>query len=163
MAEAGKDEALERAAGEDVYVTGSSAPLMRERSLEQAIGVQVRALRTRRGLKSTDLAAAAGISGSLMSKIENGQVSPSLATLQALAAALNVPIALLFATVEETRDCSYVRAAEGVVIERRGTKAGHQDPAARPFALRRRGGGADLISCHGRRSPTPRSSMPASN
>lgn len=108
------------------YVTGSGAPLSGSRSLEQAIGAQVRAQRTRRGLKSADLAAAAGISGSLMSKIENGQVSPSLATLQAVAGALNVPIAVLFAAVEEPRDCSYVRAGEGVVIERRGTKAGHQ-------------------------------------
>lgn len=117
---------MSQAAGDEEYVTGSGAPVTRERSLEQAIGAEVRTLRTKLGLKSADLAAAAGISGSLMSKIENGQVSPSLATLQALAAALNVPIGALFATVEEPRDCSYVRAGEGVVIERRGTKAGHQ-------------------------------------
>jgi uncharacterized cupin superfamily protein len=61
-----------------------------------------------------------------MSKIENGQVSPSLSTLRSLAAALNVPIALLFAAAEERRDCSYVRASKRVVIERSGTKAGHQ-------------------------------------
>lgn len=116
----------QRTGGDDVYVTGSSAPVTVKRSLEQAIGAEVRALRTRRGLKSSDLAAAAGISGSLMSKIENGQVSPSLSTLQALAAALNVPIGLLFANAEEPRDCSYVRSGEGAVIERRGTKAGHE-------------------------------------
>ena len=32
----------------------------------------------------------------------------------------------LFATYEERRDCSYVAAGNGVTIERRGTKAGHQ-------------------------------------
>lgn len=122
----GHDEAIGPGGGEDAYVTGSSAPVTVRRSLEQAIGAQVRAQRTRLGLKSADLAAAAGVSGSLMSKIENGQVSPSLSALQAVAAALNVPIALLFASAEEPRDCSYVRAAQGVVIERRGTKAGHQ-------------------------------------
>jgi transcriptional regulator with XRE-family HTH domain len=117
------DEVVQKDAA---YVTGSNAPQTIQRSLEQTIGAQVRALRTRLGLKSAELAAAAGISGSLMSKIENGQVSPSLSTLQSLATALNVPIALLFAATEERRDCSYVRAGEGVVIERSGTKAGHQ-------------------------------------
>ena len=126
MVQAGRGGADNHVGREDAYLTGSSAPIQVQRSLEQAIGAQVRAQRTRLGLRSADLAAAAGISGSLMSKIETGQVSPSLSTLQALAAALNVPIALLFSNVEEPRDCSYVRAGDGVVIERRGTKAGHQ-------------------------------------
>ncbi len=110
----------------DAYITGSSAPGITQRSLEQAIGAQVRAHRTRLGLKAADLAAAAGISGSLMSKIETGQVSASLSTLQAVATALNVPLAQFFAAAEDQRDCSYVRQGQGVVIERRGTKAGHQ-------------------------------------
>ena len=108
------------------YVTGSNAPGIAHHSLEQAIGAQVRAHRTRLGLKAADLAAAAGISGSLMSKIETGQVSASLSTLQAVAVALNVPLAQFFAAAEDQRDCSYVRHGQGVVIERRGTKAGHQ-------------------------------------
>ena len=59
-------------------------------------------------------------------KIETGQVSASLSTLQAVAQALNVPMAGFFAAAEDRRDCSYVRSSQGVVIERRGTKAGHQ-------------------------------------
>jgi len=110
----------------EAYITGSSAPGISQRSLEQAIGAQVRAHRTRLGLIAADLAAAAGISGSLMSKIETGQVSASLSTLQAVAMALNVPLAQFFAAAEDQRDCSYVRHGQGVVIERRGTKAGHQ-------------------------------------
>ena len=31
-----------------------------------------------------------------------------------------------FADFEERRDCSYVRAGQGVLIERRGTKSGHR-------------------------------------
>jgi transcriptional regulator with XRE-family HTH domain len=62
----------------------------------------------------------------MLSKIENGQISPSLSTLQTLAVALNVPIALLFATFGQMSDCSYVKAGDGVIIQRRGTKAGHQ-------------------------------------
>ncbi len=114
------------AVADDAYVTGSNAPVITQRSLEQAIGAQVRSYRTRLGLKAADLAAAAGISGSLMSKIETGQVSASLSTLQAVAQALNVPLAGFFAAAEERRDCSFVRTGQGVVIERRGTKAGHQ-------------------------------------
>jgi transcriptional regulator with XRE-family HTH domain len=73
----------------------------------------------------TELAAAAGISVGALSKIENGQTSPSLGMLQTLAEALNQPIQALFATWEERRDCSYVKAGEGARIQRRGTKVGH--------------------------------------
>jgi transcriptional regulator with XRE-family HTH domain len=103
--------------------SGAGAP---EHTLEQALGAQIRLLRRRGELTASDLAAAAGISAGMLSKIENGQISPSLGTLQALAQALNVPLTQFFATFEEQRDCSYVRAGQGVTIERRGTKAGHQ-------------------------------------
>jgi transcriptional regulator with XRE-family HTH domain len=106
--------------------TGSSAPAAVPRTLEQSLGLQVRVLRKRSDLTIADVAGAAGISVGMLSKIENGQISPSLATLQALAAALNVPISMLFAATEEKRDCSFVRAGQGVTIERRGTKVGHQ-------------------------------------
>jgi len=61
----------------------------------------------------------------MLSKIENGQISPSLSTIQAVAQSLNVPISQLFARFDEQRDCSFVPAGQGVVIERRGTKSGH--------------------------------------
>ena len=108
------------------YTTGSSAASVSDLTLEQAIGVQVRQLRRRVGITVSELAASAGLSGGMLSKIENGQISPSLASLQVLAAALNVPITTFFSTFEEKRDCSFVKAGTGVVIERRGTKAGHQ-------------------------------------
>lgn len=106
--------------------TGSGAPLVNERTLEQALGQQVRAVRRELELTVADLASAAGISVGMLSKIENGLISPSLATLQAISSALNVPISTLFTTFEEKRDCSYVPAGQGVRIERRGTKVGHQ-------------------------------------
>jgi len=46
--------------------------------------------------------------------------------LQILAKALNLPMTSLFAAFEEKRDCSYVAGGHGVVIDRRGTKVGHQ-------------------------------------
>ena len=61
----------------------------------------------------------------MISKIENGAISPSLASINAIASALNVPITALFSAFEESRDCSYVKQGQGVLIERRGTKVGH--------------------------------------
>jgi len=48
-----------------------------------------------------------------------------LSTLQNLAKALNVPVTSLFRQFEEERDASFVKAGEGIEIERRGTRAGH--------------------------------------
>ncbi len=108
------------------YVTGSNAPTTGELKLEVSIGRRVRGLRQRLQLTATELASEAGLSPGMLSKIENGGTSPSLSTLQALARALNVPLTSFFADFEERRDCSYVRAGQGVLIERRGTKAGHR-------------------------------------
>ena len=106
--------------------TGSNAPTVGELTLEVSLGRRVRTLRQRLQITATELAAEAGLSPGMLSKIENGGTSPSLATLQALARALNVPLTSLFADVEERRACSYVRAGQGALIERRGTKRGHR-------------------------------------
>lgn len=106
--------------------TGSNAPNRGELSLEVSIGRKVRNLRQRLQLTASEVATEAGLSTGMLSKIENGVTSASLATLQALARALNVPLTSFFADFEERRDCSYVRAGQGVVIERRGTKSGHR-------------------------------------
>ena len=105
--------------------TGSAAPDVAENSIEASIGAEVRRLRKSLDLTVAGLAATAGLSTGMLSKIENGGISPSLATLDALAKALNVPITQLFTDAEERRDCSFVKAGKGARIERRGTKAGH--------------------------------------
>ena len=105
--------------------TGSGAPPQGARNLERALGAQIRAIRRRNDISVADLAAASGLSTGMMSKIETGQISPSLGSLQAVAGALGVGIGTLFAASEERRDCSLVRAGHGVTIERRGTKVGH--------------------------------------
>jgi transcriptional regulator with XRE-family HTH domain len=106
--------------------TGSLAPTdLRPPSVEEEIGIAVRRLRKGLDLTVSELGAAAGISAGMLSKIENGTTSPSLSTIGALAKALNVPIASLFAESDERRDCSFVKAGQGLRIERRGTKAGH--------------------------------------
>lgn len=106
-------------------LTGSNAPPSDARTLERAIGSQIRQLRRRLNLSVSDLASAAQISNGMMSKIETGQISASLSSLQSIAAALSAPMSALFVAFEDQRDCSYVRANQGVIIERRGSKSGH--------------------------------------
>jgi transcriptional regulator with XRE-family HTH domain len=109
-----------------VLKTGSLAPSVPPvRSLEAGIGTEVRRLRKALDLTVMQLSAASRVSPGMLSKIENGAISPSLKTLDALARAFNVPITRLFAETEERRDCSFVKAGAGVRIDRRGTKAGH--------------------------------------
>ena len=98
----------------------------RDNLLEVAIGREVHAFRLKLGITVADLAAAAGLSGGMLSKIENGVISPSLTTLQALSRALGVPLTALLRRYEERRGASFVKAGEGLAIERRGTRNGHQ-------------------------------------
>ena len=107
------------------FPTGSHAPSAASPSLESGIGAEVRKLRKDLDLTVAELSAAAGISTGMLSKIENGSISASVVTLNALATALNVPLSRLFSQTDEQRDCSFVKAGQGVRIERRGSKAGH--------------------------------------
>ena len=95
-------------------------------ALEIAIGKQVRSSRKRLNLTVAALAKQAQLSTGMLSKIENGQTSPSLATLTSLANALQVPVTSFFRGYEEQRDVTYIRAGEGLPIERRGSGVGHQ-------------------------------------
>ena len=106
--------------------TGSNAPVEAPTTVEERLGREIRKLRRRLGLTGADLAGAADISTGMLSKIETGQISPSLTTVEAIATALNIPIAALFTVSGAKRDCSFVRRGAGVVIDRRGTKAGHR-------------------------------------
>ena len=104
----------------------SNANGVHDNALETAIGLQVKAYRVELGMTVVEVAKLAGLSAGMLSKIENGNTSPSLATLKSLSRALNVPVTSLFRKFEEVRDATYVKAGEGLVIERRGTRAGHQ-------------------------------------
>ncbi|WP_429098794.1 helix-turn-helix domain-containing protein [Aminobacter sp. BE322] len=97
-----------------------------EKVLEVALGHEVRAFRKKLGITVADLAAMTNISLGMLSKIENGITSPSLTTLQALSRALGVPLTAFFRRFEEERNAVFVKAGEGVDVERRGTRAGHQ-------------------------------------
>ncbi len=97
-----------------------------EKNLEVAIGREIKALRLQQGITFAELSASTGLSISMLSKIENGNTSPSLTTLQALAHALSTPITSFFRRFEENRSAVHTKAGEGVEMQRAGTRAGHQ-------------------------------------
>ncbi len=97
----------------------------RRRDVEKAIGAVIRRHRRRRDLTIHELAQSAGLSQGMLSKIENGQTSPSLSTLASLSDALGVPLASFFSPLDESRDVAYVPRGHGVEIDRRGTRKGH--------------------------------------
>ena len=99
---------------------------MAERNLEAAIGREVRALRRQQGKTVADLAAVTGLSVGMLSKIENGNTSPSLTTLQVLAHALSIPVTALFKSFDERREVQHVQSGDHIEVDRRGTRAGHQ-------------------------------------
>ena len=63
-----------------------------ERRLAAAIGAQMREFRKQLDVTMAEVAGLAGLSLGMLSKIERGVSSPSLSTLTAVAAALNVPV-----------------------------------------------------------------------
>jgi transcriptional regulator with XRE-family HTH domain len=95
-------------------------------SLEAAIGQGVREFRKDAGLGIVELARRARLSPGMLSKIENGAISPSLATLRSLARALQVPVTSLFREFEEVRDTTFVRAGQGLLVSRDGPRIGHE-------------------------------------
>ncbi len=61
-------------------------------------------------MKVSDLAMAANLSVGMLSKIENGGISPSLTTLQAISRGLAVPITWLVSRFESERTAVFVRS-----------------------------------------------------
>jgi len=98
----------------------------REKVLEVAIGREVRSYRRQQEITVAELAQITGLSIGMLSKIENGNTSPSLTTLQTLANALSVPITSFFRRFEERREAVHTKSGEGVEMDRAGTRANHQ-------------------------------------
>jgi transcriptional regulator with XRE-family HTH domain len=78
--------------------------------LQVAIGGEARAQRRRQGLTAQDVATRAGISTGMLSKIENGIISPSLSTLQALSSALRLPLTCFFRSFENANTATFVKS-----------------------------------------------------
>ncbi len=97
-----------------------------ENQLLAAIGREIRACRKRHGMTATELATAARISVGMVSKIENGVLSASLATLQMLSQALGVSLTSLLHRFEKENSAVFVKAGAGGRAEGRGTRASPQ-------------------------------------
>ena len=65
-------------------------------SLTKTIGACVRHYRQIRGLNQRQCADAAGLSPGMMGKVERGETAPSPHSVEKIAAALDVPAAVLF-------------------------------------------------------------------
>jgi transcriptional regulator with XRE-family HTH domain len=90
------------------------------------VGTAAKRLRGSMGLTLGEVARRANISAAMLSRLENGDVSPSLETLGALTAALGVPLSNLFNDVGKPRGgAQHVPKGEGLEVVRRGTKRGH--------------------------------------
>ena len=72
-------------------------------AVSEALGARIRIERERTGLSVRELARRANVSHSLISQIERGHVTPSVATLWAVASELGLLVADLFSGAEEAR------------------------------------------------------------
>jgi len=95
-------------------------------TLERHLGSTLRELRNADRLTLAEVAAQAGLSRGMLSKIENGQASASLESLSRIAKALGVSLAHLFRHYDmPAGGAQYVAADEGMPVVRRGTRRGH--------------------------------------
>ncbi|MBU6460648.1 MAG: XRE family transcriptional regulator [Proteobacteria bacterium] len=94
--------------------------------LEQYIGRTIRELRLKNRLTIADVAAKASISRGMLSKIENGQTSTSLDTLNRLCQAFGITLSRLFKQFNiPTGGAQHVHKGEGMEVVRAGTRMGH--------------------------------------
>jgi quercetin dioxygenase-like cupin family protein len=95
--------------------------------LEQyAIGPKMRALRQRRKLGLVQLGAHTGLSPAMLSKIERGQVFPTLPTLLRIALVFGVGLEHFFTDSADSRVAAIVRAKDRLRLPDR---PGQKDPA----------------------------------
>jgi transcriptional regulator with XRE-family HTH domain len=90
------------------------------------IGERVREARKHQGLTIVGLAERCDLSKGMLSKIENGQTSPSLATLVRLSEALLVPVTAFFRGLDEEHDVLFVKAGKGLDILHAPEFTGHR-------------------------------------
>ena len=93
--------------------------------LQKRIADKIRQVRTGRGLTLAQLGEMAGLSKALLSRIENNQVSPPIATLAKISRALEVPISIFFGEDKaDEKSYSVIRKSERRQVIRKGTRIG---------------------------------------
>jgi len=105
---------------------GKSSPNRPLPGLVAQVGATVRQLRAAQGLTLAELASSAAISQGMLSRLERGDVTPSLETLAQLAGALGTSCSALLRDRDRTAsDAQHVKNGEGLEVVRRGTRRGH--------------------------------------
>ncbi len=103
------------------------APAPTGRSLSASrIGAHVKTLRLASGTPASRLAKLAGISASLLSRVERGLVSPSVETLDRIAEGLRVPVSRLLSDGGRRMDFCHVPAGRGITVDRVGADSDHR-------------------------------------
>lgn len=118
-----KDRARPRPASTQFTAPDESANRV---DLAASIGRVARRIREELGLTLANVAHKANISVGMLSRLETGNVSPSLETIVALADVLGVRPALLLQEIgDNAGGAQHVPEGEGLEVVRRGTKRGH--------------------------------------
>ncbi len=116
---------------------------MKRLAIEQQVAGRIRRLRRSRGLSLDAVAGRAGVSKSLLSKIENARVSSPVSTYARIAAALGATVGDLLGDADGGT-CILVRRDERKPTPRRGTEFGYtyealgyrkRDKRMEPFLL----------------------------
>jgi len=92
-----------------------------DKQLEASIGKQVRIFRKSAGVTLQQLSKQSLLSASMLSKIENGQISASLKTIQLICHALNISITSLFKQHDKDVEPTFIKSGNGLTIERAGS------------------------------------------
>jgi len=82
-----------------------------------AVGAQIKALRAVTGTSGGELARCAGVSRSMLSRVERGLASPSVETLERIATAMGVSISRFFTQRAERVDFLHVPAGHGIPVD----------------------------------------------
>jgi transcriptional regulator with XRE-family HTH domain len=93
-----------------------------------AVGVRIRALRDAMGLSLRDLADRSGVSAPMLSQVERGETSPTLAVAARIAAGLELTLSQLL-RLDEDRHVVIVRRGEGRKRRRSGHRVEELTPA----------------------------------
>src|SRR5213076_321135 len=84
-----------------------------------AVGPRIKALREGMGLSLRDLAARSGVSAPMLSQVERGETSPTLAVAARIASGLELSLSQLL-RLDEGGGVAVICAGEGRVRSRRG-------------------------------------------
>jgi len=87
-----------------------------DKQLEASIGKQVRMARKNAGVTLQQLSKQSLLSASMLSKIENGQISASLKTIQLICHALNISITSLFKQHDKDVEPTFIKSGNGLTF-----------------------------------------------